>query len=183
MANGFELQFPRAEIPALAERYMKTQGNKDAAAFNAGARIRARKGHHTEDTLKDLDTIMRWKSHLGLHHFTSNTPEEIFEALDFAMDTEQERTAMGILCGLDGVAAPMASAILTALQEPDDERFTIIDFRALQALGTKMDNPSVGYYLDYLDELWKLKEATGHSLRTIDRANWQWSVEQSKVAA
>jgi len=179
--NEFTLQFRASEIPALADRYMPALCKKDEEAFDAAARIRTRAGRHTKETLDDLEVIMRWKSRLGLHHFKFNSAEEVYESLDLAMDVEQERSAIAVLCGLDGVAVPMASAIMTVLQEPDDERFTIIDFRALEALGTKMDSPTLAYYLEYLDFLHALKEETGYSLRTIDRALWQWSLEHSNA--
>lgn len=177
----FKLQFDESEIPALAARYEAALGTQDAEAFARAAKIVARKGAHTKETLTDLLEIMRWKSHLGLHHFKFNTDEEVFEALDIAVDVEHERTAIAVLCGLEGFGVPMASAVLTALQgSSDDERFTIIDWRALEALGRGSESVTLPLYLEYLDYIFELKERTGHSLRVIDRALWQWSLEHGK---
>jgi hypothetical protein len=179
--SQFKLQFDISEIPALAARYEMTLGHLDSEAFARAANIVARKGKHTKETLADLVEVMRWKSHLGLHHFKFNTDEEVFEALDIAMDTEHERTAIAVLCGLEGFGVPMASAVLTALQgNSDDERFTIIDWRALEALGRTNETITLPLYLDYLDFIFELKERTGYSLRMIDRALWQWSFEHWK---
>ena len=71
---------------------------------------------------------------------------------------------------------PVASAILTAI---DPERCTVIDFRALEALGKKTNDRSVNFYLSYLDACRTLAEEHQVSLRNLDRALWQWSSEQA----
>jgi len=179
--SEFKLQFDISEIPALAERYEKAIGNLDEQAFKHAANIVARKGAHTKETLVDLLEVMRWKSQRALNLLHNNTEDEIFEALDIALDTEHERTAIAVLCGLEGFGVPMASAVLTALHSSfDPDRFTIIDWRALEALGCKDETITLPLYLDYLDFIFDLKERTGHSLRVIDRALWQWSLEHGK---
>lgn len=179
--SEFKLQFDISEIPSLAARYEEAQGHLDDQAFARAANIVLRKGEHTNATIDDLLAVMRWKSQRALGHLRYNTDEEIFEALDIAMDAEHERTAIAVLCGLEGFGVPMASAVLTALQgNSDDERFTIIDWRALEALGRKNESITLPLYLDYLDFIFELKERTGHSLRVIDRALWQWSFEHWK---
>ena len=45
-------------------------------------------------------------------------------------------------------------------------------------LRVEMESPPLWFYLEYLDYCFELKERTGHSLRTIDRALWQWSVRE-----
>jgi hypothetical protein len=49
-----------------------------------------------------------------------------------------------VLMGLSGVGLPMASAILTAI---DQDRYTVIDYRALQALGASEVDPDLNFYL------------------------------------
>lgn len=179
--SEFKLLFDISEIPALAARYEEALGRLDNEAFASAANIVARKGAHTKATIEDLLVVMRWKSQRSLGHLRYNTDEEIFEALDIAMDTEHERTAIAVLCGLEGFGVPMASAVLTALQgHSDDERFTIIDWRALEAIGRSNESITLPLYLDYLDFIFDLKERTGYSLRMIDRALWQWSFEHPK---
>jgi hypothetical protein len=90
------------------------------------------------------------------------------------MDAKTERAAIAVLTGLNGVQVPVASAILTAIHP---ERFTIIDFRALQALNAAQPI-TLDFYLDYLDECRRLAKANNVDLRTLDRALWQWSKER-----
>jgi hypothetical protein len=84
-----------------------------------------------------------------------------------------------VLCGLSGVAVPVASAILTAI---DPTKYTIIDFRALEALGTVTTERSVGFYLKYLCVCRNLAERHGIGLRDLDRALWQWSADRADDA-
>ncbi len=176
----FKLQFPASEMLALAARYEQKYGEADAVAFAAAQRIVKRTGAHGSETIVDLLAVMRWKSHRALGHLRGNSDEEIYEALDMALDTEHERSAIAVLDGLDGVGVAMASAIRTALQgDSEDERFTVIDVRALESLGVKTGSVTVGLYLEYLDEIFRIKEETGYSLRMIDRALWQWSYERA----
>jgi hypothetical protein len=70
---------------------------------------------------------------------------------------------------------PVASAVLTAI---NPERYTIIDFRALESLGINDYNLTVDYYLDYLKQCRELAGQHSVSLRDLDRALWQWSKEK-----
>jgi hypothetical protein len=78
--------------------------------------------------------------------------------------------------GLQGVQVPVASAILTAI---DPERYTVIDFRALEALGCDSKDRSVNFYLAYLKTCRQLASKHGVTLRNLDRALWQWSNERT----
>jgi len=73
------------------------------------------------------------------------------------------------------VEIPVASAILTAI---DQERYTIIDFRALEALGISSAYHTVDSYLKYLAHCRLLACQNNVRLRELDRALWQWSAEQ-----
>lgn len=57
-------------------------------------------------------------------------------------------------------------------------RYTVIDFRALEALGSDSTDRSVNFYLAYLDFCRLLAKAHRIKLRDLDRALWQWSYEQ-----
>jgi hypothetical protein len=89
---------------------------------------------------------------------------------------ETDRAAVAVLVGLNGVQVPVASAILTAI---DPERFTVIDFRALEALGVTNATMTINYYLEYLDACRGLARENKVPLRTLDRALWQWSKERA----
>jgi hypothetical protein len=101
-----------------------------------------------------------------------NSDEEIADALRLAVSAKTERAAIAVLRGLQGVDAPVASAILTAI---NPEHYTVIDFRALQALGSKSKDRSVNFYLAYLTRCGQLAKTHHVTLRDFDRALWQWS--------
>ena len=100
------------------------------------------------------------------------------DALHLAVHAQTERAAIAVLCGLHGVDVPVASAILTAVAP---ERFTIIDYRALESLGVTNYVPTVDFYLAYLRACRELVRENTVSLRELDRALWQWSKEHSSV--
>jgi hypothetical protein len=167
--SGFRLQFDPVEIPALVERY---RPSLDDTATKAGAEIRA-----GARTLTNLEAIFKWKTKgWGISRLRKNCVGEIADALSLATTAKTERAAISVLCGLQGVDVPVASAILTAI---DPEHFTVIDFRALEALGKKTNNRSVNFYISYLDACRQLAEEHQVSLRNLDRALWQWSSEQA----
>jgi hypothetical protein len=164
---GFTLQFPITELRDWAAQYPP----EDDPAFDAGKKIVA--GNYSR---ANLDVIVNWKSHRRAELIAKNTDTEIAEALRIAVSAEEPRTAFAVLMGLSGVAVPMASAILTSL---DQKRYTIIDWRALEALGVPDWDITLNFYLEhYFPECRRLARAAGVNLRTVDRALWGWSSAQ-----
>jgi hypothetical protein len=166
--TDFVLQFDSSEIAALAARYGYEQ---DDEALKAGSNIAG--GNYSRDNLK---IIVHWKSPRKIAYIDDNTDIEIARALRFASDPRtSERSAVDVLDRLHGVGVPIASAILTTMFP---EKYTIIDFRALESLGVvKAPSDSVDYYLNYLAKCRELARGHNVSLRTLDRALWQWSKE------
>jgi hypothetical protein len=139
----FQLQFDPSQIATWAAEY---DAAGDDAALAAGRRI----GSGDFDADKDLQIIVEWKAgRRPLHHLSANKTPEKAEALRLAITAKTDRSAVAILTGLSGVSVPVASAILAVLN-PD--RFTVIDFRSLEALGIPrtMTDRSIGLYLHYL---------------------------------
>jgi len=170
-STAFELQFPSTEITALAERYGY---NEDSDALRAGESIQ--RGEYSRE---NLTTIFQWKTKgRGISRLRRNTDQEIEDALRLAVDARTERSAISVLSGLYGADVPVASAVLTAIS-PD--RYTIIDFRALESLGNPTSNRSVDFYLVYLNACRELAATHGVALRKFDRALWQWSSENSAM--
>jgi hypothetical protein len=169
----FQLQLAPKEIEGLASRYLDndSRARGDNNAFNAGHCIAEGKYSRA-----NLEFIFRWKTGgRGVSRLSANTDNEIEDALRLAVEASSDRGAIAVLCGLDGVDVPVASAILTAIKP---ERYTIIDFRALESLGTKNPSINIDFYLAYLKECRDLAGKHGVSLRTLDRALWQWSNEK-----
>lgn len=165
----FRLQFSPLEIKTLATRYYD---KREADALVAGELIR--KGQYT---FKNLAIICEWKTR-GRRRtlLAENKEEEVADTLRLALDAKSDRAAIAVLTGLSGVQVPVASAIVTAIYP---ERFTIVDFRALQALGVTNAVITVDFYLKYLEACSKLAKESRVDLRMLDRALWQWSKEKS----
>ena len=136
----------------------------------AGKRIA--RGERTRENLK---TICGWKSKRRLALLALNTDSEIDAALSVALNSKSIGDAVTALTALHGVGLKMASAILTAI---DPDNYTMLDFRALQALGVA-DGSAVDLYISYVEACRRLAAAHGCSLRDFDRANWQWSKRNS----
>lgn len=161
---AFELRFPISEVNFWAAKY----ADDDADAFDAGARIRA-----GDFSVANLEQVVRWKSNRRIKLISENHPDEVADALRLAMAAQQPRSAFAVLMGLRGVGMPMASAILTAI---DQNKYTVVDFRAQDALSIPDANVDLNFYLThYLPECVRLASKAVVSLRNFDRALWSWS--------
>jgi hypothetical protein len=170
MKYKFKLAFDPQLIPDLAKRY---RYQDDEVALNAGSLIR-----DGQCTRENLELIFEWKTNgRGRSRLAKNSDAEISDALNLVLKANTDRVAVALLTGLSGVQIPVASAVLTTIY-PD--RFTIIDFRALHALGVEQPQITVDFYLSYLDQCRHLAKEHNVSLRTLDRALWQWSKENPK---
>ena len=169
MAISFTLQFDPSEIQTLASEYEYAD---DAEAIQAGKNIAA--GNYS---LANLNKIVAWKSSRSTGLALRNAEADVDDALRLAVSAKTDRAAVAVLVGLRGVRVPVASAILAAIA-PD--RFTIIDYRALESLGIVKSVLTIEFYLAYLAECRRLARTHVVSLRDLDRALWQWSKDLSK---
>jgi hypothetical protein len=182
MVAYFQLQPAEAELQQLAEQYWQEIGERDQNlekdAFDAGRAIRY---EESEYTLKNLEAIVRWKSERTVHYLIRNSDEIIRRTLAVAASTEATtEDAVNALLELHGVDLPVASAILAAIFP---ERYTVLDYRALEALGHSRHD--VRFYEEYLAYCKRLAESNivhpqgglpaPTPLRTLDRALWEWS--------
>jgi hypothetical protein len=164
----FQLAFDASQIPHYAARYT-FQDDQDA--LEAGRRIAG-----GEYSRANLEKIVRWKTGgRGAVRITRNSDEEIRDALELAIIAKTDRASISVLTGVSGVHVPVASAILTAIKP---ESYTIIDFRALEALSYMGDYHSIEFYLSYLTFCRQLALRQQIDLRQLDRALWQWSKER-----
>jgi hypothetical protein len=178
----FRLQPSEEELSQFAEDYWETSSDKDkkeeSEAFEAGRAILF--GDRSPEALRK---IVYWKSPRVVHYLETNSPEKIKSALDVAVAHVDTRDALKALQELRGVAIPVASAILTTIH-PD--RYTIIDFSALEALGYFQQDEQ--FYIAYLEFCRTLSVRAKVSpqaglpgptaLHALDRALWQWSASQ-----
>jgi hypothetical protein len=154
---------------ALADRYAFEE---DDDALSAGRKIAS-----GDYSIANLKIIIEWKSARIAGLIEQNSDGDVAKALRFAADKRtSEQSAIDTLCGLKGVGIPVASAILMMVYP---NQYTIIDFRALEALGVKKGEDTVEFYIQYLRKCKELAQVHHIDLRTLDRALWQWSKENS----
>jgi hypothetical protein len=180
MVAYFQLQPAEAELQELAEQYWQDIGEKDQnlekAAFEAGEAIR-----NGDFSLANLEAIVRWKSERAVQYLIGNSTEKIRRALSVAASpASSTASAVRALLELHGVDLSVASAILAAIHP---ERYTVLDFRALEALGHARHD--VRFYEEYVSFCKRLAESNivkpqrelpaPTPLRTLDRALSEWS--------
>jgi hypothetical protein len=171
---NFQLQYNPADIQKLAAEYIATSGSDDPAMEDAGRRITS-----GDVSRANLEVICRWKSPRRIRLLDENTDAEIELALKRAMTAADVKEAVEALTPLAGVGVKTASAILTAI---DPDRYTVLDFRALEALNVK-DSGDVDLYVLYVEACRSMAKKYGVTMRDFDRANWQWSKLKSKTRA
>lgn len=167
---GFALQLDPQEIDGLAERYAYKD---DSAAIEAGKRA-AERGFYNR---KDAVTVCEWKSKRTVGKLEANADSLIESETRRAMASADEAERMGALLELSGVGIPVASALLH-FAYPDD--YPILDVRALQSLGYSASRTtySIPFWLRYLSACRDIASRNGVSMRTLDKALWQFSKEQ-----
>jgi len=180
MVAYFQLQPAETDLQQLAEQYWENTGERDRelekAAFEAGEAIR-----NGDYSLANLEAIVRWKSERVVHYLIGNSNEKIKRALAVAASPDAStEAAVKALLELHGVDIPVASAILAAIFPA---RYTVLDFRALEALGQARHD--VQFYEEYLAFCKRLAESEivkpqdglpgPTPLRALDRALCEWS--------
>ena len=180
MVAYFQLQPEEGELQELADQYWEKADDRqhelETAAFEAGQGIR-----NGDFTLANLEAIVRWKSERAVHYLIGNSSEKIRRALATATSSESTtEQAVNALVELHGVDISIASAILAAVYP---ERYTVLDFRVLEALGHARHD--VRFYEEYVAFCKRLAESNivkpqsdlpaPTPLRTLDRALWQWT--------
>jgi hypothetical protein len=168
--RAFDLQFPASAIEALAARF---PASDDGATDRVGAAARAR-GHYTRS---EFLVVCAWKSPRSRPKVQANSARAVRAATSVALSpASAEPARMEALLALAGVGVPTASTLLWVAFPAD---YPILDVRALHALGHKpRSGYPVSYWLAYLEACRALATTHGVSLRTLDKALWQWSKEQ-----
>ncbi len=176
----FNLQPAESELQQLADQCWQKAGEREheleKAAFEAGAAIR-----NGEYSLANLEAIVRWKSERLVHYLIGNSEAKIRDVLAIAASPDSSvRKAVEALTELRGIDLPVASAILAAIAP---ERYNVLDFRALEALGHERHD--VEFYAEYVAFCRRLAERGlvkpqsdlpgATPLHALDRALWEWS--------
>ena len=119
-----------------------------------------------------------WKTPRSRPRVAANPETAVVEATGRALAAVDEATRFTALLDLEGVGAPTASTLLY-FAFPDD--YPILDVRALESLGVKSRSTyPVSFWLAYLETCRTLARRSGISLRTLDKALWQYSKERGR---
>jgi hypothetical protein len=163
----FKLRFPKSTIAKWAAEYSY---ESDAFIEDAIAPAARRQGFLTRDQFL---AIADWKTARSRSRCRKNDPEYVKEVTGAALNSKNERFKIETLRLLDGVEWPTASVILHFC---DKGQYPIIDFRALWSLGVTAP-PAIDFpvWMEYTGFLRGVSAAAGVSMRTLDRALWQYS--------
>ena len=119
--------------------------------------------------------LCRWKTPRTIKRCASNSTQQIRDATQLAFSTRDERAKIGILRLLAGVDWPTASVLLHFC---DRQPYPVLDFRALWSLGSQQPSSyTFDFWWAYTTFTRQLAESTGHTMRIVDRALWQYSKE------
>jgi len=166
----FKLKFQESKIPYYAGRYSYAS----EAKFENEIAPRAKKrGYLTRPEFIELG---KWKTPRTQPLVRSN-PSDIIEAVTrAALESRHEDVKIGVLRSLRGVSWPTASVVLHFC---DKQPYPILDFRALWSLGYAVPPAyTLEFWLAYTDFTRQLARRTGHTMRIVDRALWQYSYER-----
>ncbi|HET6246685.1 MAG TPA: hypothetical protein VFE47_03220 [Tepidisphaeraceae bacterium] len=174
MSTKFSLRFDAVEIAEWASRYSYEDDSQ--LEQEIGPRSRAQ-GYLTRE---DFLTLCRWKSARPQKHCEHNSETDVRAVTAIALSTKDEKLRIDVLTALRGVEMRTASAILhfTAV-----DRYPIIDVRALWSLGVEAPNwYGFGLWWSYTEFCRELADNAHVSMRTLDRALWQFSNVHQKSA-
>jgi hypothetical protein len=169
----FEVQFPPEQVPELAARFPPVD---ESARETIGAAARARGYYRRREFL----LVCAWKTPRSGPRVALNSAPAVRVATRRALADPDEAARMRALLALDGVGVPTAS---TLLYFAFPALYPILDVRALESLGVKPRSQyPVSFWLGYLEACRALAAQCGVSIRTLDKALWQWSKERSAAA-
>ena len=171
----FELRFNRNEIRDWAERY-----NMRYDLLVEGQivpRVRERQYYTRQEFL----SLCQWKAPRPRRKVEDNSEEFVCQVTQTALRVSNERLRIMVLTLLSGVNWPTASVLLHfGHQEP----YPIIDHRSLWALNTPVPKKfQFEFWWDYVEFCRELSSEVGVSIRTLNRALWQYSKENQKKEA
>lgn len=171
----FVLRFDEQEINHWAERYAT---NDQEIEIEQRIVPFMRREHYL--TKSDFLFLCYWKSPRPKKQCARNDEDFIKEVTHTALTTTNEQLRIEVLTLLHGVSWPMASVILHwAAPAP----YPILDFRALWSLSVEVPNVyDFTFWWNYTLACRQLAVKRSVTMRTLDRALWQYSDEKQKVS-
>ena len=164
----FKLRFPIADIPEWSTGFSYDEND---ARFLREVRPAVRSRGYL--TVAEVREICYWKTPRSQARCRQNTADDIRVLTQAALATRDEALKMDLLRRLRGVEWPTAS---TLLHFCDVRPYPILDYRALWSLGyARPPHYTMPFWLSYVAYVRELARRSGHPIRTVDRALWQYS--------
>ena len=168
-----KLRFPESEIKEWAKKYEYPREETSLIDIRPDVQ---RAGFLTKEQLR---LLARWKAPRSAGHVEKNNPEYVKEITSWSFSARGERSRIEVLTILDGVHWPSASVILHLYHE---EKYPILDFRALWSIGVDMPNQySFQFWWEYVQFCRAIAERNSIDMRMLDRALWQYSKEKQSA--
>jgi hypothetical protein len=159
-----------SELTTWAGRYSYPGEGEIEERVAPTARAR---GHLRRDEFLDL---CRWKTPRSQPRCATNGEDYVREVTRIALATTNEELKIRVLLLLAGVSWPTASVILHFC---DTRPYPILDVRALWSVGhRRVPAYTFSLWWEYTRFIRGVSTRTGLSMRTIDRALWQYSKER-----
>ena len=170
LPRKFRLRFPVSAVERWAGRFADAS---DASLERDVAPAARRQGYLTREQFL---RIAAWKTARSRPRCERNTDAFVREVTGAALASPHEGFKINTLRVLEGVGWPTASVILHFC---DRGRYPILDVRALWSLGFEKP-PAYGFpfWMAYTEFLRGVAEKAGVSMRTLDKALWQYSKER-----
>ena len=126
----------------------------------------------------DFLTVCEWKSPRTRPRCAKNSEGFVREVTRASLGTHDERLRIEVLTLLDGVGWPTASVFLHFFS---NDKYPILDYRALRSLSTEPPPEyDFAHWWGYVEFCRELATRNHLSMRTLDRALWQYSKENQK---
>lgn len=163
----FTLRFRSSEIGAFADAY--EYGQSDVEIRKLAVRPRER-GYYTK---AEFLRVCYWKSRRTQPLCASNAARHVEVITRAALTSALERVRIETVLTLRGVSWPTASVLL---HFGHADEYPILDYRALWSLGYDKPPPyTFEFWAQYVSFCRALAKRSGVSVRTLDRALWQYS--------
>jgi hypothetical protein len=166
----FLLKFETKEIERWAGRYRYRRKETAYIEQVLAPRVRRRRYYRKREFLR----VCAWKTRRSQPECAKNSPAFVQEITEVALGQgASEEMRIRVLTLLAGVGWPTASVIL---HFGTDNRYPILDRRVLWSLGFAKPPPyEYDLWRSYVVYCRRLASSCDVSLRTLDKALWQYS--------
>lgn len=165
----FTLRFSENDIRHWAEK----NASQDYLVFQNKIGPSAQKRGYM--TRPEFLKMCEWKSPRTKSRCAKNSADFIKEITQVSFTAHHEQLRIQVLTLLIGVGWPTASVILHFCS---GNKYPILDFRALWSLNAKQPTAyDFPFWWSYTEQCRALANRNNVSMRTLDRALWQYSKE------